>query len=122
MASTNREGEASYHGSLHDAAHSSEGASADVVLRQLTTNAQKAFLLLVQHQLDEPNSAGLSFPDFYLRCRDKFIATAEMSLRRHINEFEDHKLVRTRKGVGGTQCYYCTLSTEQQRQLVAANT
>ena len=45
---------------LQDAAHSSQGLSADLVLQALTSNAKLCYLILVRHQLDKPTSAGLA--------------------------------------------------------------
>ena len=104
---------------LYDSAHATEGRSAQLVLQALTANAQAVFKELVRHQIDNPRSAGLSFPQLYERCRANFSASSESALHRHINEFTDHHLVKTRKGDGGQQCFYCSLSADLMKEIVA---
>lgn len=41
--------------------------------------------------------AGLSFQDFYQRCREAFLVNSDLTLRTQLTEFKDHKLIRTRK-------------------------
>ena len=40
---------------------------------------------------------GLSFQDFYQRCREAFLVNSDLTLRTQLTEFRDHKLIRTRK-------------------------
>ncbi|KAJ0059006.1 hypothetical protein NL108_003372, partial [Boleophthalmus pectinirostris] len=58
------------------------------------------FKLLVKFQLenkDNPSYTGLSFQDFYQRCREAFLVNSDLTLRTQLTEFRDHKLIRTRK-------------------------
>ncbi|MEQ2198135.1 Origin recognition complex subunit 2, partial [Xenoophorus captivus] len=58
------------------------------------------FKLLVKFKLenkDNPSYTGLSFQDFYQRCREAFLVNSDLSLRTQLIEFKDHKLIRTRK-------------------------
>ncbi|XP_061587336.1 origin recognition complex subunit 2 [Cololabis saira] len=76
------------------------------VLRSLTANARGIFKLLVKFQLentDNPSYAGLSFQDFYQRCREAFLVNSDLTLRTQLTEFKDHKLIRTRKGADGVE-------------------
>ncbi|KAM6919040.1 origin recognition complex subunit 2 [Xenentodon cancila] len=76
------------------------------VLRSLTTNARGIFKLLVKFQLenkDNPSYTGLSFQDFYQRCREAFLVNSDLTLRTQLTEFKDHKLIRTRKGADGVE-------------------
>ncbi|XP_019720351.1 origin recognition complex subunit 2 [Hippocampus comes] len=76
------------------------------VLRSLTPNARGIFKLLVKFQLenkDNPSYAGLSFQDFYQRCRESFLVNSDLTLRTQLTEFRDHKLIRTRKGADGVE-------------------
>ncbi|XP_044223907.1 origin recognition complex subunit 2 [Thunnus albacares] len=76
------------------------------VLRSLTSNARGIFKLLVKFQLenrDNPSYAGLSFQDFYQRCREAFLVNSDLTLRTQLTEFRDHKLIRTRKGADGVE-------------------
>ncbi|XP_058491870.1 origin recognition complex subunit 2 isoform X1 [Solea solea] len=77
------------------------------VLRSLTSNARGIFKLLVKFQLenkDNPSYTGLSFQDFYQRCREAFLVNSDLTLRTQLTEFRDHKLIRTRKGADGVEC------------------
>ncbi|XP_060900065.1 origin recognition complex subunit 2 isoform X1 [Labrus mixtus] len=76
------------------------------VLRSLTPNARGIFKLLVNFQLenkDNPSYTGLSFQDFYQRCREAFLVNSDLTLRTQLTEFKDHKLIRTRKGADGVE-------------------
>ncbi|KAK0152360.1 Origin recognition complex subunit 2 [Merluccius polli] len=76
------------------------------VLRSLTSNARGIFKLLVEFQLenrDNPSYTGLSFQDFYQRCREAFLVNSDLTLRTQLTEFRDHKLIRTRKGADGVE-------------------
>lgn len=76
------------------------------VLRSLTSNARGIFRLLVEFQLDNkdnPAYTGLSFQDFYQRCREAFLVNSDLTLRTQLTEFKDHKLIRTRKGADGVE-------------------
>ncbi|XP_059200685.1 origin recognition complex subunit 2 [Centropristis striata] len=76
------------------------------VLRSLTPNARGIFELLVKFQLenkDNPSYTGLSFQDFYQRCREAFLVNSDLTLRTQLTEFRDHKLIRTRKGADGVE-------------------
>ena len=106
-------------GCLYESAVGTEGKSAQVVLSHLTPNAQKLFNFLIGYQLDNPRTAGLSFADLYQKARGLFLATSETSLKKHINEFTTHDLVRTRSGPGGVQVYYCHFPRETLQALQA---
>ncbi|XP_067109233.1 origin recognition complex subunit 2 [Osmerus mordax] len=76
------------------------------VLRSLTSNARGIFRLLVEFQMenkDNPAYTGLSFQDFYQRCREAFLVNSDLTLRTQLTEFRDHKLIRTRKHADGVE-------------------
>ncbi|TSL68204.1 Origin recognition complex subunit 2 [Bagarius yarrelli] len=76
------------------------------VLRSLTPNARGIFRLLAEFQLenkDNPSYTGLSFQDFYQRCREAFLVNSDITLRTQLTEFRDHKLIRTKKGADGIE-------------------
>ncbi|XP_017334327.1 origin recognition complex subunit 2 isoform X1 [Ictalurus punctatus] len=76
------------------------------VLRSLTPNARGIFKLLAEFQLenkDNPSYSGLSFQDFYQRCREAFLVNSDITLRTQLTEFRDHKLIRTKKGADGIE-------------------
>ncbi|XP_051786600.1 origin recognition complex subunit 2 [Erpetoichthys calabaricus] len=76
------------------------------VMRSLTPNARGIFQLLAEFQLqnkNNPSYTGLSFQDFYQRCREAFLVNSDLTLRTQLTEFRDHKLIRTKKGVDGVE-------------------
>ncbi|XP_078407565.1 origin recognition complex subunit 2 [Cetorhinus maximus] len=76
------------------------------VLRSLTPNARGIFKLLAQFQLENKDNStypGLSFQDFYQRCRDAFLVNSNLTLRAQLTEFRDHKLIRNKKGADGVE-------------------
>ncbi|XP_038162400.1 origin recognition complex subunit 2 isoform X2 [Cyprinodon tularosa] len=84
------------------------------VLRSLTPNARGIFKLLVKFQLenkDNPSYSGLSFQDFYQRCREAFLVNSDLTLRTQLTEFRDHKLIRTRKGADGVEYLIVAVET-----------
>ncbi|XP_075876779.1 origin recognition complex subunit 2 [Nelusetta ayraudi] len=84
------------------------------VLRSLTPNARGIFKLLVKFQLenkDNPSYTGLSFQDFYQRCREAFLVNSDLTLRTQLTEFKDHKLIRTRKGADGVEYLLVAVDT-----------
>ncbi|XP_036842676.1 origin recognition complex subunit 2 isoform X1 [Oncorhynchus mykiss] len=84
------------------------------VLRSLTANARGIFKLLVEFQLenkDNPSYTGLSFQDFYQRCREAFLVNSDLTLRTQLTEFRDHKLIRTRKGADGVEYLLVAVET-----------
>ncbi|KAM3865775.1 origin recognition complex subunit 2 [Diretmus argenteus] len=84
------------------------------VLRSLTSNARGIFKLLVEFQLenkDNPSYTGLSFQDFYQRCREAFLVNSDLTLRTQLTEFRDHKLIRTRKGADGVESLMVPVET-----------
>ncbi|KAL0967027.1 hypothetical protein UPYG_G00303650 [Umbra pygmaea] len=84
------------------------------VLRSLTANARGIFKVLVEFQLqhrDNPSYTGLSFQDFYQRCREAFLVNSDLTLRTQLTEFRDHKLIRTRKGADGVEYLLVAVET-----------
>ena len=78
------------------------------VTDSLTPNARGVFELLVKYQLEHKSETdgiylGMSFHDCYLKCREKFLVSSDVTLRSQLTEFKDHKLVRSRKGHDGVE-------------------
>ena len=78
------------------------------VTDSLTPNAKGVFELLVKYQLEYKSEMdgvylGMSFHDCYLKCREKFLVSSDVTLRSQLTEFKDHKLVRSRKGHDGVE-------------------
>ncbi|XP_054156011.1 origin recognition complex subunit 2-like [Oppia nitens] len=79
------------------------------VFDSLTTNAQKIFLLILQHFVDKDvsntnnnnNNNGFPFADCYDLCREEMLVISETTLRAQISEFKDHRLLKSKKGCDG---------------------
>ncbi|XP_024908200.1 origin recognition complex subunit 2 [Cynoglossus semilaevis] len=72
------------------------------------------FKVLVKFQLenkDSPSYTGMSFQDFYQRCREAFLVNSDLTLRTQLTEFRDHKLIRTRKGADGVEFLIVAVDT-----------
>ncbi|XP_002131515.2 uncharacterized protein LOC100182471 [Ciona intestinalis] len=75
------------------------------VAKSLTSNARGVFKILIEHQLEEKeeeeNQEAFSFTDLYRICRERFLVNSELTLKAHLTEFVDHKLVNIHKGSDG---------------------
>ncbi|ELU00612.1 hypothetical protein CAPTEDRAFT_126602, partial [Capitella teleta] len=70
------------------------------VSQSLPPNSRRIYLLLVKYHLehsDDQGYQGLSFPLLYQKCREAFFVNTDQTLRSHLTEFRDHKLIRIRK-------------------------
>jgi origin recognition complex subunit 2 len=74
------------------------------VYDSLTTNAQKIFVLILNNFIrNEETNSGFAFSDCYTLCREEFLVNSETTLRAQISEFKDHKLLKLKKGVDGSE-------------------
>ena len=53
-------------------------------------------------------------------CACRYATSNEVALKKHIAEFTDHHLVRTRSGTGGQQCYWCSLPGDTMKAIIEA--
>ncbi|GMH39279.1 hypothetical protein BSKO_07177 [Bryopsis sp. KO-2023] len=94
----------------------SERRGAAVVLKTLTQNAREVFLLIARYQLDEGDS-GLPHNQLFRMCRERFLCSNEMTLKAHLTEFKDHRMVQLKKG-GEGDCYEVALDKEEIETIV----
>ena len=80
------------------------------------------FEILVRHQLDNPTSPGLSLRDWFDKCRMTWCASNETNLKAFIREYTDHRMLTTKRGAGGVECHFCSLSKEVMLRLAAPET
>ncbi|KAG1685947.1 Origin recognition complex subunit 2 [Nymphon striatum] len=77
------------------------------VFKSLTPNAQGIFMLLSNYQLEEKenssNYIGLSFQEYYQKCREEFLVNSDLTLRAQLTEFKDHKLIKVKKAADGVE-------------------
>ncbi|KAI3644224.1 hypothetical protein MP228_010388 [Amoeboaphelidium protococcarum] len=83
------------------------------VLDSLVENAKKILILLVEHQLQELAlddiavfaDSGLTFPNYFNKCRDKFLTSTTTSFRNLLTELTDHDVVVVGDNSDGVECY-----------------
>jgi len=80
------------------------------VLTSLTENARKIFSVLAMHQLEDPQSLGLTLSQWFSICEEKLYATSETAMKHQLRELTDHKIVLQRKGKTGLDYLYINLS------------
>ncbi|KAI8992127.1 origin recognition complex subunit 2-domain-containing protein [Mycotypha africana] len=101
---------------------------AKYVLDSLTTNARGVFKILAEHQLQEMaesnmegrgnETVGLTYGQYYQKCRDQFFVSSDLALRTELTEFRDHKLISTKKALDGTEIFYIPLDQNTLTGLV----
>ncbi|CEP10219.1 hypothetical protein [Parasitella parasitica] len=92
---------------------------AKFVLDSLTSNARGVFKILAEHQLVEMgiqnmegrgnDSVGLTYSQYYQKCREGFFVSSDLGLRTELTEFRDHKLISTKKNLDGTEVFFIPL-------------
>ncbi|KAG1073129.1 hypothetical protein G6F42_025842 [Rhizopus arrhizus] len=92
---------------------------AKFVLDSLTSNARGVFKILAEHQLMEMGiqnmegrgneSVGLTYSQYYQKCREGFFVSSDLALRTELTEFRDHKLISTKKNLDGTELFFIPL-------------
>lgn len=45
----------------------------------------------------------MPFKDLYWRCREAFLVSSDLALRAQLTEFLDHKLVKSKRSVDGSE-------------------
>ncbi|XP_045487828.1 origin recognition complex subunit 2 isoform X2 [Pieris rapae] len=75
------------------------------VYQSLTTNAKGIFNVIIQYQLEnqKQNYQGLPFKDLYSKSREQFLVSSELALRAQLTEFLDHKLVKFKRTLDGSE-------------------
>ncbi|CAF4811469.1 unnamed protein product [Pieris macdunnoughi] len=75
------------------------------VYQSLTTNARGIFNIIIQYQLEnqKQNYQGLPFKDLYSKSREQFLVSSELALRAQLTEFLDHKLVKFKRTLDGSE-------------------
>ncbi|XP_052858625.1 LOW QUALITY PROTEIN: origin recognition complex subunit 2 [Drosophila gunungcola] len=76
------------------------------VFSSLTTNSRGIYMLIVKYQLKNKGNAtyqGMPFRDLYSSCREAFLVSSDLALRAQLTEFLDHKLVKSKRSVDGSE-------------------
>uniref|UniRef100_A0A182RHU0 Origin recognition complex subunit 2 n=1 Tax=Anopheles funestus TaxID=62324 RepID=A0A182RHU0_ANOFN len=83
-------------------------SSMSSVFASLTTNARGIFMVIVKYQLANSGPAnaqypGMQFKDLYWSCREAFLVSSDIALRAQLTEFTDHKLLRIKRSLDGSE-------------------
>lgn len=78
------------------------------VYASLTSNARGIFMAIVRHQLEQggpahPHYPGMPLKDLYWACREAFLVSSDIALRAQLTEFTDHKLLRIKRSLDGSE-------------------
>lgn len=98
--------ETSYENSLVKQSSSLALSSMIQVIKSLTPNARGIFRLLSYWQIEhhgDPSYLGLTLTELYSKSREKFLVNSEATLKTHLTEFLDHKLIRWKKAGDGAE-------------------
>ena len=88
------------------------------VLRSLTPNARGIFKLLATFQQESgAEFQGITFQDFYMKCREQFLVNSDATLRTQLTEFKDHMLIKTRQ-VDGSEALYIPVEPKILQQFL----
>lgn len=89
------------------------------VFTSLTSNSKGIYLKLVNYQLQHGEKAhygGLLFKDLYALCRDAFLVSSDLALRSQLTEFIDHKMVKLKRNIDGSECLVVPSSRDVLQQ------
>uniref|UniRef100_A0A182W4U7 Origin recognition complex subunit 2 n=1 Tax=Anopheles minimus TaxID=112268 RepID=A0A182W4U7_9DIPT len=83
-------------------------SSMSSVFASLTSNARGIFMVIVKYQLansgpTNPHYPGMQFKDLYWSCREAFLVSSDIALRAQLTEFTDHKLLRIKRSLDGSE-------------------
>eukprot|EP01116_Phalansterium_solitarium_P001869 TRINITY_DN11700_c0_g1_i1.p1 TRINITY_DN11700_c0_g1~~TRINITY_DN11700_c0_g1_i1.p1 ORF type:complete len:439 (-),score=154.07 TRINITY_DN11700_c0_g1_i1:405-1721(-) len=85
------------------------------ILKSLTPNARGLFRILAEFQLENP-TAGLSYKQFYEKCRAKFLVINDSTMRAQMGEFREHKVMLSRQAPDRVSYFYIPLDAAMLRQ------
>lgn len=63
--------------------------------------------------------SGVLFSKLYLRCREEFLASSELTLKGHLTEFCDHQLARSKRGTDGQESLFIPMGHESVKLLLS---
>ncbi|GAX72753.1 hypothetical protein CEUSTIGMA_g209.t1 [Chlamydomonas eustigma] len=102
--------------------HETSRRGATTALTSMAPTAQAVFKVMVESQLDDPSSPGITFPTLFRMCRERWLVSSEQALRGFLTEFHDHELLAERMAAidGGEQreVLFIPLEEETLRKLL----
>ncbi|GBP79948.1 Origin recognition complex subunit 2 [Eumeta japonica] len=113
--------ETSYETSLTQASGGSQLASLRSVYRSLTANAKGIFKIIVQHRLDSQKAPyqGIPFKELYSKSREQFVASSDTALRSQLTEFVDHRIIKMKRTIDGSENVVLILDSNVIQQFMA---
>ncbi|KAF7493097.1 Origin recognition complex subunit 2 [Sarcoptes scabiei] len=113
-------------------------SSIHYVYESLNENAKKIFLIILKYFLEKRKnrsrkssklsedsnrtsttaSSGLKFDELYRICREDFLASSVTTVRQHLTEFKDHRLLRFVKAPDGCECIQLCFEIEVAQKFV----
>ncbi|KAJ8947492.1 hypothetical protein NQ318_009795 [Aromia moschata] len=94
------------------------------VFVSLTSNSKRIYTIIVKHQLQNAKNQyyqGLAFKDLYMACREAFIVSSDLALRAQLAEFTDHKMVKMKRSVDGTEYLIIPLAKDLLQKFLEEN-
>ncbi|CAG9826049.1 unnamed protein product [Diabrotica balteata] len=94
------------------------------VFASLTSNSKSIYNLIVTHQIENGKSQyyqGLAFKDLYQMCREAFIVSSDLALRAQLTEFVDHKMLKMKRSVDGTEYLVIPLASTLLQKFLDEN-
>ncbi|VEN37837.1 unnamed protein product [Callosobruchus maculatus] len=94
------------------------------VFLSLTSNSKSIYIIIIKHQLEQGKNQfyqGISFKDLYMACRESFIVSSDLALRAQLTEFVDHKMVKIKRSVDGTEYLIIPLANNLLQKLLYEN-
>ncbi|XP_038220292.1 origin recognition complex subunit 2 isoform X1 [Zerene cesonia] len=94
------------------------------VYQSLTTNARGIFNIIIEYQLENQKQThyqGLAFKDLYSKSREQFLVSSELALRAQLTEFLDHKLVKIKRTLDGSENLVIPIESTLLQQFLEQN-
>nr|CAH7738592.1 unnamed protein product [Callosobruchus chinensis] len=94
------------------------------VFLSLTSNSKSIYIIIIRHQLEQGKNQfyqGISFKDLYMACLESFIVSSDLALRAQLTEFVDHKMVKLKRSVDGTEYLIIPLANNLLQKLLDEN-
>ncbi|CAG9854535.1 unnamed protein product [Phyllotreta striolata] len=94
------------------------------VFVSLTSNSKSIYNLIAKYQIEHGKNQyfqGLAFKDLYLSCREGFIVSSDLALRAQLKEFVDHKMLKIKRSVDGTEYLLIPLASHLLQKFIDEN-
>lgn len=94
-------------------------SSVTYVYESLNDNAKKIFIIILKHFLDMGKSSRtMKLDELYRICREEFLTSSLSTIRQQLTEFKDHKLLKFRTDIGGSECLSLSFDLDVVRKFL----